>query len=112
MDRVHRIGQTRPVKATRYITRDSIETVSPYLPLDIVLDSHDLRKQYVQWVQDEKVRLINQSLDVSLGEKTQMEIDEERLGVGFFLLQSSNDWKADISIQQLQGYLGCDIKSL
>lgn len=28
VDRVHRIGQTREVLTTRYITRDSIETVS------------------------------------------------------------------------------------
>lgn len=28
VDRVHRIGQTREVITTRYITRDSIETVS------------------------------------------------------------------------------------
>ena len=29
VDRVHRIGQSRPVKATRYVTRESVETVSP-----------------------------------------------------------------------------------
>ncbi len=28
VDRVHRIGQDRPVKATRYVTRESVETVS------------------------------------------------------------------------------------
>lgn len=32
VDRVHRIGQSREVLTTRYITRDSIETVSRLKP--------------------------------------------------------------------------------
>ncbi|KAL7910094.1 SNF2 family N-terminal domain-containing protein [Trichoderma velutinum] len=44
LDRVHRIGQLREVLVTRYVTKDTIET-------------------YVQWIQQEKLRLIQQSLD-------------------------------------------------
>ncbi|KAL6796982.1 P-loop containing nucleoside triphosphate hydrolase protein [Trichoderma sp. SZMC 28012] len=44
LDRVHRIGQPREVLVTRYITRDTIET-------------------YVQWIQEEKLRLIRRSLN-------------------------------------------------
>lgn len=42
--RVHRMGQRREVLTTRYLTRDTIET-------------------YVQWIQRDKLRLIDQSLD-------------------------------------------------
>lgn len=43
VDRVHRIGQSRPVKATRYVTRESIETVSPRLlsPAPVLLSIAD-----------------------------------------------------------------------
>ncbi|TGJ79605.1 hypothetical protein E0Z10_g9159 [Xylaria hypoxylon] len=44
VDRVHRIGQTLPVTITRYIVPRSIES-------------------YIQWVQSDKLRLINMSLD-------------------------------------------------
>ncbi|KAI1291594.1 hypothetical protein F5Y03DRAFT_376457 [Xylaria venustula] len=44
VDRVHRIGQKMPVTVTRYIVPHSIET-------------------YVRWVQNDKLRLINLSLD-------------------------------------------------
>ncbi|KAI1270779.1 hypothetical protein F5Y07DRAFT_385129 [Xylaria sp. FL0933] len=44
VDRVHRIGQTLPVTITRYIVPHSIET-------------------YIQWVQKDKLRLVNLSLD-------------------------------------------------
>ncbi|PQE26533.1 hypothetical protein CJF30_00001298 [Rutstroemia sp. NJR-2017a BBW] len=44
VDRVHRKGQTRTVTVTRYIVPKSIET-------------------YIQWVQTQKLKLINQSLD-------------------------------------------------
>ncbi len=39
VDRVHRIGQSRPVKATRYVTRESVESVSlrPLSPAPIIL---------------------------------------------------------------------------
>ncbi|KAI1488246.1 hypothetical protein F5X96DRAFT_685614 [Biscogniauxia mediterranea] len=44
VDRVHRIGQTSPVTITRYIVPHSIET-------------------YIQWVQSDKLRIINLSFD-------------------------------------------------
>ncbi|KAL7784188.1 SNF2 family N-terminal domain-containing protein [Trichoderma afarasin] len=44
LDRVHRIGQSREVLVTRYVTKNTIET-------------------YVQWIQKEKLKLIQQSLD-------------------------------------------------
>ncbi|KAK8067453.1 helicase-like transcription factor [Apiospora saccharicola] len=44
VDRVHRIGQTRPVTVVRYIVPSSIES-------------------YIQWVQEDKMRTINMSLD-------------------------------------------------
>ncbi|KAK0630427.1 SNF2 family N-terminal domain-containing protein [Bombardia bombarda] len=59
--RVHRIGQTRNVRVTRYITKDSVEN-------------------HVQWVQEKKERLINDSLDPK--ERTQLETGDERWKVG------------------------------
>ncbi|KAI4859570.1 hypothetical protein F4820DRAFT_157651 [Hypoxylon rubiginosum] len=50
LDRAHRIGQTREVSATRYLTPDSI-------------------KKYVQDVKERKLRLINKSLGNFIGEK-------------------------------------------
>ncbi|KAI5867326.1 P-loop containing nucleoside triphosphate hydrolase protein [Durotheca rogersii] len=44
VDRVHRIGQTSPVTITRYIVPESVET-------------------YIQWVQSDKLRIINLSFD-------------------------------------------------
>ncbi|KAK8054920.1 hypothetical protein PG993_000147 [Apiospora rasikravindrae] len=44
VDRVHRIGQTRPVTVIRYIVPSSIES-------------------YIQWVQQDKMRTISMSLD-------------------------------------------------
>ena len=80
VDRVHRIGQSREVLTTRYITRDSIETVSRLAPIErgciqyteYVADS----SQYVQWIQQEKIRLVNRSLDSA--DISQSEIDEQR----------------------------------
>ncbi|VUC36396.1 unnamed protein product [Clonostachys rosea] len=46
VDRIHRIGQHRDVFITRYMTRDSIEG-------------------YIQWIQQDKIRLIERSLDSS-----------------------------------------------
>ncbi|KAI2921278.1 hypothetical protein CBS63078_2712 [Aspergillus niger] len=43
IDRVHRIGQERDVEVVRYITSESIES-------------------YVQWIQSDKLRLINKAL--------------------------------------------------
>ncbi len=35
VDRVHRIGQSRPVQATRYVTRESVEIVSLRPPFSV-----------------------------------------------------------------------------
>lgn len=89
VDRVHRIGQSRPVKATRYVTRKSVETVSlntlfPILLLCLLLTEG----QYVQWVQNQKLQLINQSLAVGIGEETQMDVDGERWRVSSNLMRA------------------------
>ncbi|CCF39113.1 hypothetical protein CH063_10031 [Colletotrichum higginsianum] len=55
--RVHRIGQTRPVMATRYVTRNSIE-------------------EYVRWIQEDKFRLIARSLNSD--DVWQKDVDNER----------------------------------
>ncbi|PMD44747.1 hypothetical protein L207DRAFT_483787 [Hyaloscypha variabilis F] len=57
VDRVHRIGQRREVTVTRYIVNNTIET-------------------YVQWVQQDKLRLINRSLNSA--EILQSDIDDTR----------------------------------
>ncbi|RYP13394.1 hypothetical protein DL767_010752 [Monosporascus sp. MG133] len=57
VDRVHRMGQTRLVTVTRYIVSDSIET-------------------YMQWIQQEKLRLVNQSLESC--DISQADIDSRR----------------------------------
>lgn len=57
VDRVHRIGQTRDVVIRRYLVRNSIET-------------------YIQWVQQDKLRLISRTLDSK--EAAQSDIDIER----------------------------------
>ncbi|SPO07345.1 uncharacterized protein DNG_10039 [Cephalotrichum gorgonifer] len=46
VDRVHRIGQSREVKVTRYCVSDSVE-------------------EYIQWIQGKKLRLIAESLSSS-----------------------------------------------
>ncbi|KAF8862893.1 hypothetical protein BDZ45DRAFT_702737 [Acephala macrosclerotiorum] len=60
VDRIHRIGQTRDVTVTRYIASNTIET-------------------YIQWVQQDKLRLINSSLDSA--EVLQSDVDNARLKV-------------------------------
>ncbi|RDW68839.1 DEAD/DEAH box helicase [Aspergillus mulundensis] len=57
VDRVHRIGQACDVTVTRYLTASSIE-------------------DYVRWIQDDKKRLIEQSLDAVTD--TQLELDRHR----------------------------------
>ncbi|KAL6697594.1 SNF2 family N-terminal domain-containing protein [Trichoderma pleuroticola] len=57
LDRVHRIGQSREVLITRYVTKDTIET-------------------YVQWIQKEKLRLIQQSFDSQ--DISQVDINDQR----------------------------------
>ncbi|KAK2612781.1 hypothetical protein QQS21_001233 [Conoideocrella luteorostrata] len=58
VDRVHRIGQSKEVQTTRYLTKNSIET-------------------YIQWIQRDKLKLIHQSLDSQ--QTSQLEIDNHRL---------------------------------
>ncbi|KAK5205194.1 hypothetical protein LTR41_009043 [Exophiala xenobiotica] len=72
VDRVHRIGQEREVWITRYIVRDSIET-------------------YIQWVQEDKLRLVEKSLD-SLDE-SQTDIDSRRWKKLQTILSSRNPTK-------------------
>lgn len=57
VNRVHRIGQSREVLITRYMTKDTIET-------------------YVQWRQQDKLKLIQQSL--SSEESSQADVDDEQ----------------------------------
>ncbi|KAI3319185.1 hypothetical protein HD806DRAFT_548754 [Xylariaceae sp. AK1471] len=63
VDRVHRIGQTRDVKITRYCAKESVE-------------------EYIRWVQARKLRLISQSLGSERGsgvkEEEEQLIKEER----------------------------------
>ncbi|KAL0938545.1 uncharacterized protein CTRU02_205155 [Colletotrichum truncatum] len=54
--RVHRIGQPYSVVATKYVTRNSVE-------------------EYVRWIQEDKLRLVAQSLNSDICQK---EIDAER----------------------------------
>ena len=63
LDRVHRIGQSRPVVATRYIVKDSIEDVcnNEVNPLFFDLLTA-LVWQYVVSLQKKKLDLIQQSL--------------------------------------------------
>lgn len=79
VDRVHRIGQSREVFTTRYITHDSIETVSLAEPVTLARMYAD-RQQYVQWIQKQKLRLIDQTLDTV--NVSQTEIDDQRWKVG------------------------------
>ncbi|KAF7171655.1 hypothetical protein CNMCM6106_006055 [Aspergillus hiratsukae] len=58
VDRVHRIGQSREVLVTRYLVANSIE-------------------DYVRWIQEDKMRLISQSLGSAAS--SQSELDRRRL---------------------------------
>ncbi|KAK8112928.1 hypothetical protein PG984_013454 [Apiospora sp. TS-2023a] len=51
VDRVHRIGQTKEVTVIRYLVTDTVE-MATNIPL-----------KYVKWVQEEKLRIISQSLN-------------------------------------------------
>ena len=61
VDRVHRIGQEREVVITRYIMLNSIETVDEYDLFDESLHTDSV--QYIQRIQNEKLQLINRSID-------------------------------------------------
>jgi hypothetical protein len=78
VSRVHRMGQQQNVVVTRYITANSIENVKfqPWSPLfDTRLLTQILQK-YVQWIQQDKLRLIQQSLGVAM--PPQREVDNKR----------------------------------
>ncbi|RLM01368.1 hypothetical protein CFD26_109040 [Aspergillus turcosus] len=65
VDRVHRIGQSREVVITRYLVANSIE-------------------DYVRWIQEDKMRLINESLGCA--SSSQSELDRRRLNKLQFVL--------------------------
>lgn len=74
LDRVHRIGQTQPVVATRYIVKDSVEEVRiPLIPHSSVRMTTLLivsPKQYVVSLHKKKLDLIQQSLGPNAAPKT------------------------------------------
>lgn len=89
VDRVHRIGQTRPVTITKYIVSNTVETVStPYSRKKISFAftvcyykyTPLTRCQYIQWVQKDKLRLIAQSIDFAA---SATEIETRRMDVSF-----------------------------
>lgn len=76
--RIHRIGQRRPVIATKYITPRSIEEVG-YLGTLNNIDfqpANDLSNQYVLEIQKEKLALSRKTLDFAA--ISQGELDSER----------------------------------
>lgn len=80
LDRVHRIGQTQPVTATRYIVSESVEEVCRLLDIfrsNILLTI----AQYVVSLQRTKLDLIQQSLGPSMSRKASTL--RERLKVRF-----------------------------
>lgn len=68
INRIHRIGQEREVEVVRYIVNDSIEPVRTNTELQVYFRSSrtNLSSQYVQWVQKDKERLIQESLSASV----------------------------------------------
>lgn len=73
VNRVHRIGQVRPVTITRYIVPESIETVRTFIIRALfqmfpTMKAYLTSEQYIQWVQEDKLRLINQSINDTDGE--------------------------------------------
>lgn len=89
VDRVDRIGQTRDVIIRRYTIRKSIESVSKedywenklHYHQRNLYDETDSGHQYVKWVQDHKLKLIQQSLSES--ETSQSAVDEKRWKVRY-----------------------------
>ena len=81
LDRVHRIGQTQPVVATRYIVSESVEEVRSHRTLlqyfTLLIPSS---KQYVVSLQKKKLDLIQQSLGPNAAPKP--DALKERLKVG------------------------------
>ena len=82
LDRVHRIGQTQPVVATRYIVSDSVEEVRvPCASLMVFMLLIMPSIQYVVSLQKKKLDLIQQSLGPNAAPKTNAL--KERLKVRF-----------------------------
>lgn len=83
--RVHRIGQLRPVIATKYITPRSIEEVS-YCGSLLNRHFHPANKlvnQYVLEMQKKKLALSRKALDFATN--SQQEVDSERWKVSYSL---------------------------
>jgi SNF2 family DNA or RNA helicase len=59
LNRAHRLGQTRDTTVKRYITRNTVEN-------------------YVQWIQQDKLRLISRSFD---SDSSKTDVNEERWAV-------------------------------
>ncbi|KAL9621183.1 MAG: hypothetical protein Q9160_004315 [Pyrenula sp. 1 TL-2023] len=88
IDRVYRLGQTREVLTTRYVTPNTIEDVSQRTPTSVVYDSQipleltdlplAILQQYVRWIQQDKLRIISQTLDSTDAGATQAESEERR----------------------------------
>ena len=71
LDRVHRIGQTQPVVATRYIVSESVEEVRiPYTSLTNLPLLITSSEQYVVSLQKKKLDLIQQSLGPNAAPKS------------------------------------------
>ncbi|KAL9115841.1 MAG: hypothetical protein Q9227_000209 [Pyrenula ochraceoflavens] len=84
VDRIHRIGQTREVTVYRYIVNDSVETVRSIPPFNYDPQVRNADPfQYIQWVQQDKLRLISQSLDFK--DVSQTAVDKERWNVSHVL---------------------------
>lgn len=83
VDRVYRIGQTRKVEIIRYIVPNSVETVSyclVYRTKTTTLLIACTIAQYVQVVQQEKLHIINQTMNGC--EMTESERNLQRRQVG------------------------------
>ena len=82
VDRVHRKGQTRFVTITRYIVSSSIEAVSYHIRSAKSAVAN--YRKYIQWVQENKLKLINQSICMETSDSVDGETD--RLGVRCIIL--------------------------
>ena len=79
IDRVHRMGQTRDIFVTKYIVKNSIETVNTTC-CSCKKSQSLIIWQYIQWVQEDKLNLIKQSID--LVDASQSDVENARLEVG------------------------------
>ena len=81
VDRVHRMGQTRPVTITRYYVKDSIEEVREFVfgrqrDEQYTIFTNSFGLQHVVLVQRNKHRLIAQSMDLQQENLDQMSLME------------------------------------